>query len=142
MKVARTSAPVSLFDQRARLRAVAKGCWNRKKGLRALAEWSFGGGDGYCAACQSPCPDCPARLNRPKTFEGWQVWDLAQRLGGQLRVPPGAVVGRDMGAALGFAHALAIPPLAVVELLPPIEAVMVRRFNEQIASGRGERFDV
>jgi hypothetical protein len=37
-----------------------------------------------------PCPDCPARLNRPQTLEGWQVWDLAQRLGGQLRVIPGA----------------------------------------------------
>lgn len=34
------------------------------------------GGGGYCAACAGPGPDCPARLNRPQTVEGWQVWDL------------------------------------------------------------------
>jgi hypothetical protein len=51
-----------------------------KKRLRALADWSFGGGDGYCAACAGPCPDCPARLNRPQTVEGWQVWDLVSAL--------------------------------------------------------------
>jgi hypothetical protein len=45
--------------------------------------------------------DCPARLNRPLTYEGWQVWDLVGRLGGQLRVLlPGAVIGWDMSAAL------------------------------------------
>ncbi len=42
----------------------------RKKRLRALAEWSFGGGERYCAACEARCPDCPARLNRPQTY-GW-----------------------------------------------------------------------
>ena len=41
-----------------------------KKRLRALAEWSFGGGERYCEACTQTCPDCPARLNRPKTPEG------------------------------------------------------------------------
>ena len=46
-----------------------------KKRLRARAEWSFGGGDSYCAACPQTCQDCPARLNQPVTFEGWQVWD-------------------------------------------------------------------
>ena len=39
-------------------------------------------------ACAQTCPDCPARLNRPYSFEGWQVWDLVGRLGGQLRVCP------------------------------------------------------
>ena len=47
-----------------------------KKRLRALADWHFGGGDRYCAACAQACPDCPARLNRPADLEGWQVWDL------------------------------------------------------------------
>ena len=73
------------------------------------------------------CPDCPARLNRPQTFEGWQVWDLALRLGGQLRVIPGAVIGWDLGAALALAAALGIAPLAAAELLPEIEAVMVQQ---------------
>ena len=108
-----------------------------KKRLRALAEWSFGGGDRYCAACFGRCEDCPARLNRPQTQDGWQVWDLVGRLGGQLRVIPGAVLGWDMGAALALAHALGIDTLITAELLPEIEAVMVRKLNEQIGENHG-----
>ena len=108
-----------------------------KKRLRALADWHFGGGDRYCAACGQACPDCPARLNRPQTHDGWQVWDLALRLGGQLRVIPGAVIGWDMGAALALAAALGIAPMAAAELLPEIEAVMVRRLNEAIGDSDG-----
>ena len=81
-----------------------------KKRLRALAEWSFGGGDRYCQACAEACEDCPARLNQPITFEGWQVWDLVGRLGSQLRVLPGAVIGWDMSAALALGDALGVPP--------------------------------
>ncbi|AJE46554.1 hypothetical protein SAMN05443573_12512 [Celeribacter indicus] len=103
-----------------------------KKRLRALAEWSFGGGDRYCDACAQACPDCPARLNRPETPEGWQVWDLVGRLGGQLRALPGAVIGWDMSAALALGDALGVPPLAMAELLPVIEAVMVAKLNEQM----------
>ncbi|MCV2449771.1 hypothetical protein, partial [Paracoccus sp. DMF] len=101
-----------------------------------------GGGDGYCAACapcEGPggiCPDCPARLNRPQTVEGWQVWDLTQRLGGQLRIAPGAIIGWDMGAALALAQALGINPLIAAELLPEVEAVMVRKLNEQMEGRR------
>ena len=71
-------------------------------------------------------------MNRPETPEGWQVWDLVGRLGGQLRVLPGAVIGWDMSAALALGHALAIPPLAMAELLPALEAVMVTKLNEQM----------
>ncbi|HMQ95541.1 hypothetical protein [Amaricoccus sp.] len=71
-------------------------------------------------------------MNRPESIEGWQVWDLVGRLGGQLRVIPGAVIGWDMGAALSLATALGIAPMAAAELLPEIEAVMVRRLNETI----------
>ncbi len=54
------------------------------------------------------------------------------RLGGQLRVAPaGGVIGWDMGAALALARALGIDPAAVGHLLPPIEAVMVRKMNER-----------
>jgi hypothetical protein len=108
---------------------VAKGLiLDAEKTSRALADWSFGGGDRYCAACQASCPDCPARLNRPQTPEGWQVWDLVGRLGGQLRV--------IRGAALALAHALGIDALIAAELLPEIEAVMVRKLNEQMEGGR------
>jgi hypothetical protein len=42
------------------------------------------------------------------------------------------VIGWDMGAALALANALGIDPMAPAELLPEIEAVMVRRLNETI----------
>ena len=45
---------------------------------------------------------------------------------------PGAVIGWDMGAALSLAAAIGIQPMAAAELLPEIEAVMVRRLNEAI----------
>ena len=84
-----------------------------------------------------PCSECPARLNRPRTHDGWQVWDLVGRLGGQLRVIPGAVLGWDMGAALTLAQALGIDTLITAELLPEIEAVMVRKLTEQIGDANG-----
>lgn len=76
-------------------------------------------------------------MNRPQTEDGWQVWDLVGRLGGQLRVIPSAVLGWDMGAALALARALGIDPLIAAELLPEIEAVMVRKLNEQIGDNHG-----
>lgn len=52
-------------------------------------------------------------------------------MGGQIRAIPGAVLGWDMTAALAMASAMDISPRAVVELLPVIEAVMVRKLNEE-----------
>ena len=49
---------------------------------------------------------------------------------------PGAVIGWDMSAALALGQALGVPPLAMAELLPGIEAVMVTKLNEQIESER------
>ncbi|MFU8899688.1 MAG: hypothetical protein ACNA7L_12400 [Roseinatronobacter sp.] len=62
------------------------------------------------------------------------IWDLVQRLGGQLRVSGSAVIGWDMGAALQLGVALGLSPLVIAELLPPIEAVMVRKINEDTRS--------
>lgn len=82
-------------------------------------------------------------MNLPRTHEGRQVWALAQHLDGQLRVAGlGAVIGFDMGAALAMAHALGVPAAAVAELLPAVEAAMVQKLAEQIASGSLERRDV
>lgn len=53
----------------------------------------------------------------------------------------GGVLGWDMAAALALGQALGIAPLAIAEFLPAIEAVMVRRANEQIASSGLERFN-
>ena len=59
-----------------------------------------------------------------------------QHLGGQLRVSgSAAVIGWDMGAALQLGAALGISPIAIAELLPPIEAVMVRKINDEMRAG-------
>jgi hypothetical protein len=50
-----------------------------------------------------------------------------------LRVLPGVVIGWDMSAALALGGALGVPPAAAAELLPVIEAVMVRAANAEIA---------
>lgn len=41
-----------------------------------------------------------------------------------------------MSAALALGRALGIKPMAVAELLPVIEAVMIRKTNEKIEEGR------
>jgi hypothetical protein len=46
--------------------------------------------------------------------------------------PAGGIIGWDMGAALGLARALGAEACAVAEFLPAIEAVMVRKLNEQL----------
>ena len=76
-------------------------------------------------------------MNQPQTHDGWQVWDLVGRLGGQMRVIPGAVLGWDMGAAFTLARALGLNPMVVAELVPDLEAVMVRRINEKIGGPNG-----
>ena len=111
-------------------------CWTGKKRLRALAEGSSAGATATARPAHKRARTCPARLNRPETVDGWQVWDLALRLGGQLRVIPGAVIGWDMGAALALARALDIAPMAAGELLPEIEALMVRRTTEATPAPR------
>ena len=80
-------------------------------------------------------------MNAPRTYEGWQVWDLAGRLGGQIRAVPGVVLGWDMSAALAMADALGIDPRAAVEFLPVIEAVMVRKLNEKMDTHVGGQHD-
>jgi len=47
-------------------------------------------------------------------------------------VPSGGVIGWDMGTALALATALGVCPIATAEILPAIEAVMVRKINEQM----------
>jgi len=42
-----------------------------------------------------------------------------------------------MSAALTLGRALGIPPLAMAELLPAVEAVMVAKLNEQMDHSNG-----
>jgi hypothetical protein len=45
---------------------------------------------------------------------------------------PGAVLGWDLGAALGMAVALGIEPLLAAEVLPDLEAIAVRHINARM----------
>jgi hypothetical protein len=47
------------------------------------------------------------------------------------------VLGWDMSAALALGEALGVPPVAMAELLPVVEAVMVATLNEQMAANAG-----
>jgi hypothetical protein len=47
------------------------------------------------------------------------------------------VIGWDMGTALALASALSVCRVATAELLPAIEAVMVRKLNEQMDQNNG-----
>ena len=72
----------------------------------------------------------------PATHEGWQVWDLVQRLGGQFRLAggglgPGVFMGWDMTAALALGAALGIDQMIIAEILPDIEAVAMRELNKK-----------
>ena len=54
-----------------------------------------------------------------------------------MRVAGKAVIGWDMSAALVLAQALGLNPMVAAELLPELEAVMVRRINEKIGDQDG-----
>jgi len=55
-----------------------------------------------------------------------------------LRIAAGmggmAVLGWDMTAALAMAGSLGLDPLIAAECLPELEAVMVRKLNEQMVA--------
>jgi hypothetical protein len=50
---------------------------------------------------------------------------------------PGVVLGWDMSAALAMADALDVDRRAAAEFLPVLEAVMVRKLNEQMDGRQG-----
>ena len=54
-----------------------------------------------------------------------------------MRVAGKAVLGWNMGSAMALAQALGLNPMVVAELLPELEAVMVRRINEKIGETNG-----
>jgi hypothetical protein len=49
-----------------------------------------------------------------------------------MRITGKSVTGWDMGAALHLGAALGVSTKALAELLPAVEAVMVRKINQQI----------
>jgi predicted O-methyltransferase YrrM len=58
-----------------------------------------------------------------------------------MRVAGSTVIGWDMGAVLQLGAALGVSTIAMGELLPPIEAVMVRKVNEEMRSRSAERLN-
>jgi hypothetical protein len=115
--------------------------------MTARARWHFGGGAGYCDGCRRqglPCASgepgrdgsfCTYVANEPLTDVGWQAWDILTRCAGQVRFLPGAVVGLDLGAALGMGAAAGYDVAGLAELLPAGEAGMVQALNERLRGG-------
>jgi hypothetical protein len=100
----------------------------RKKRLIALAEWHFGGGESYCAACPDTCGACPYLEHAPQTADGIAAWAVLKRAAGQVRAVMGGVYAVDFMAVLMLADAMgALTPL-LVELLPEVEPIIVRAY--------------
>jgi uncharacterized protein YfaA (DUF2138 family) len=72
----------------------------------------------------------------------WSAYNEALKRRGSLTIwfDPAMIweaAPTGMGAALALASGLGIDPLIAAELLPEIEAVMVRKMNEQMAESAG-----
>jgi hypothetical protein len=75
-------------------------------------------------------------MNKPQSYEGTLFAELIPRLETQLRVvcgPEGLMVhGVDYPAALALAGATGLPPVAIAEWLPGVEAMAIRAINRRI----------
>jgi hypothetical protein len=100
-----------------------------KKRLIALAEWHFGGGEGYCAACPDTCAACPYLEHAPQTADGIAAWAVLKRAAGQVRAVMGGVYAVDFAAVLLLADAMGALNTLLVELLPEIEPIIVRAYG-------------
>ena len=56
----------------------------------------------------------------------------------QIRGGFGVVLGWDLSAGLALAQALGLNLFVVAELLPAVEAVAIRKINEQIRQARDD----
>lgn len=65
-------------------------------------------------------------------MEGWQAWRLLRSAAGQVRTAGFAVVGLDFAALLALGQAAGVCPLALAEMLPAVEDVIVHGMNAQI----------
>ena len=79
---------------------------------------------------------CPYLEHEPLTEAGWQAWDVLTRCGGQLRLAPNAsaIIGLDLTAAIALATALGYDARSVAELLPAVEAGLIKVLNGRLAS--------
>jgi hypothetical protein len=56
----------------------------------------------------------------------------------QVRGGFGSILGWDLGTGLSLASALGMNTFVVADLLPAIEAVAIRKINEQLEASRNE----
>jgi hypothetical protein len=101
----------------------------RKKRLIALATWHFDGGESYCSACPSRCPDCPYDVNAPQTGDGLLAWEVVRRSAGQVRAVMGAAYALDFGAILALAQAMGAGSTLLADILPEIEPIVVAAYR-------------
>ena len=117
----------------------------RKQSLWALEKVALASEEG------APCPyislmACTPSLRQRCHALRRRSLRVTQRLRGAALSTASASKGRgqgssslgwDMSAALALGDALGVPPLAMAELLPVIEAVMVAKLNEQMEVSHG-----
>lgn len=78
------------------------------------------------------CPTCPALEHAPRTDEGILAWEVIRRCGGQVRAGPSGAYALDFGAVLALAEAMGAKNDILVEMLPEIEPVIIRAYQDAV----------
>jgi hypothetical protein len=65
-------------------------------------------------------------VNAPQTAQGQLAWAALRRLGGQVRVSFTGVTGLDFASAIAFAEGIGAANDLFFEMLPEVEACIVR----------------
>lgn len=103
-----------------------------KKRINALAEWHFGGGAAYCAACPERCAECAYRLNAPLTIEGEAFWSALKAASNQVRTLGHLPLGIDFNALAAIAAAKGCPAAIVADFFPDAERIALAAIRQQI----------
>ncbi len=116
------------------------------KRIRGLAEWTFGGGPGYCQNCRdlgAPCATggteeddeaeiCPFDEHALQTTEGSLAWGLIARGSSQIRIGGlGSVIGLDYTPLLKMAEIERMDMRIFSYLLPLAENGLLSGIRKQ-----------
>lgn len=84
------------------------------------------------------CPTCPALEHAPRTDAGILAWEVIRRCAGQVRAGARGAYALDFGAILALADAMGAKNDILVEMLPEIEPVIIRAYQD-VAGDDGSR---
>jgi hypothetical protein len=69
-------------------------------------------------------------VNAPRTDDGILAWEVIRRCAGQVRAGPGGAYALDFGAILTLAEAMGALNDILVDLLPEIEPIVIRAYQD------------